>query len=625
MYGYNGKILHVNLTEKTFRVEMPDEKFYRKYLGGSGIGAYYLMKETVAGTDPLGPDNVMVFAVGPITGAAVSGSSRHSVTTKAPLTGALGCSEAGGYWANEFKCAGFDAVVIRGASPKPVYLWIHDGQYELRNASAVWGKITGEAQRIIREELGEPKARIALIGPSGENLCRFACIVNELAHYNGRGGVGAVMGSKNLKGIAVRGMGKPKFADDETLKTVAKTMAQRVADETTWAHAFKKIGTHNCVEANIAMGGLPTRNWTAGNLEGEKELTSSAWNDDFIKPGTCWGCVQSCKRAIDPERTKEIDPEYGGPEYETVGMCGSNLGITNRLAIAKINLAAARYGMDTISLGGVLGFAMECFERGIITTEDTGGIDLRFGNCEAAITMAEMIGRREGIGDLLAEGTGAAARAWKAEEYAVLVKNKEFPAHMPQSKASLGLAYALVANISDHVSSEHDGSIAAEPIGPGMAMFDFHEAQDPTEVNNEKARFTWVTQVAYSMMDALSLCLFTFGIWPVCNYNDLTKVVNAATGWNTNMYELMRAAERRIHLFRAYDAREGFTSADDVLPKRIFEPLKGGVLDGFTYDRNAFDRGKAFYYALAGWDAGTGNPTEAKLEEFGLRWCLVRM
>ncbi|OHD81807.1 MAG: hypothetical protein A3J97_00040, partial [Spirochaetes bacterium RIFOXYC1_FULL_54_7] len=618
MYGYNGKILHVNLTEKTFRVEMPDEKFYRKYLGGSGIGAYYLMKETVAGTDPLGPDNVMVFAVGPITGAAVSGSSRHSVTTKAPLTGALGCSEAGGYWANEFKCAGFDAVVIRGASPKPVYLWIHDGQYELRNASAVWGKITGEAQRIIREELGEPKARIALIGPSGENLCRFACIVNELAHYNGRGGVGAVMGSKNLKGIAVRGMGKPKFADDETLKTVAKTMAQRVADETTWAHAFKKIGTHNCVEANIAMGGLPTRNWTAGNLEGEKELTSSAWNDDFIKPGTCWGCVQSCKRAIDPERTKEIDPEYGGPEYETVGMCGSNLGITNRLAIAKINLAAARYGMDTISLGGVLGFAMECFERGIITTEDTGGIDLRFGNCEAAITMAEMIGRREGIGDLLAEGTGAAARAWKAEEYAVLVKNKEFPAHMPQSKASLGLAYALVANISDHVSSEHDGSIAAEPIGPGMAMFDFHEAQDPTEVNNEKARFTWVTQVAYSMMDALSLCLFTFGIWPVCNYNDLTKVVNAATGWNTNMYELMRAAERRIHLFRAYDAREGFTSADDVLPKRIFEPLKGGVLDGFTYDRNAFDRGKAFYYALAGWDAGTGNPTEAKLEEFGL-------
>lgn len=622
MYGFNGKILHVDLTGGTFDVEQPEAKFYRKYLGGSGLGAYYLMKDTQPGIDPLGSENIMVFAVGPVTGAAVSGTSRHSVTTKSPLTGALGCSEAGGYWANEFKRTGFDAIVIRGTAPKPVYLWIHDGEYELRDASALWGKVTGESQEIIREELGDKKVRVALIGPSGENLCRFACIVNELAHYNGRGGVGAVMGSKNLKAIAVRGTGKPQFADESILKTVAKNMAARVADETTWAHAFKEIGTHNCVEANIAMGGLPTKNWTAGNIEGEEELTSSAWNNDFIKPGTCWGCVQSCKRAIDPARTSEIDSTYGGPEYETVGMCGSNLGITDRITIAKINIIAAKYGMDTISLGGVLGFAMECFERGIINTRDTGGVELRFGNGKAAIAMAELIGRREGLGDLLAEGTGAAAKAWNAEEYAVLVKNKEFPAHMPQSKASLGLAYALVANIADHVSSEHDASIGADPIGPSMAMFDFHDAQDPTELNNEKARFAWVTQVAYSMMDALSICLFTFGIWPVCNYNELIDVINAATGWNTNMYEMMQAAERRIHLFRAYDAREGFTSLEDVLPRRIFEPLKGGVLDGFTYDEKAFNTARDYYYSLAGWDAESANPSAAKLEEFGLSWCI---
>lgn len=622
MYGYNGKILHVDLTNGTFQLEMPDEKFYRKYLGGSGIGAYYLMKETKAGIDPLGPENVIVFSVGPITGAAISGSSRHSVTTKSPLTGALACSEAGGYWATDFKMSGFDAIVVKGKSPKPVYLWISDGEYELRDASNAWGKITGEAQQIIRDELGEQKARVALIGPSGENLNRFACIVNELAHFNGRGGVGAVMGSKNLKAIATKGTMKPEFADVDSIIGVAKNMVMRISDDTTWPHAFRQIGTHNCVEANIAGGGFPSKNWTSGNIDGEEELTSTAWNNDFIKPGTCWACAQSCKRAIDPKRTTEIDAAYGGPEYETVGMCGSNLGITNRIAIAKINLIAAKYGMDTISLGGVLGFAMECFERGIITIKDTNGLELKFGNIDAAIKVAEMIGKREGIGDLLAEGTGITAKKWKAEEFAVLVKNKDFPAHMPQQKASLGLAYALVVNISDHVSSEHDGSISAEPIGPAMRMFDFPNAYDPSELCNEKARFVWVTQIAYSMVDALSICLFTFGIWPVCDYNELLVVINAATGWNTNMYEMMQAAERRVHLFRAYDAREGFTSDQDILPKRIYEPLKGGVLDGYAYDQEAFDKAKDYYYILAGWDPKTGNPSKSKLEEFGLSWCV---
>jgi aldehyde:ferredoxin oxidoreductase len=204
----------------------------------------------------------------------------------------------------------------------------------------------------------------------------------------------------------------------------------------------------------------------------------------------------------------------------------------------------------------------------------------------------------------------------------VIVKNKELPAHMPQNKASLGLAYALVANIADHVSSEHDGSISSEPIGPAMRMFGFSDAYDPMNLCDEKARFVWVTQVAYSMVDALSICLFTSGIWPVCDYNELMEVINASTGWKTNMYEMMQAAERRIHMFRAYDAREGFSSADDVLPKRIYEPMIGGVLDGYVYDKEAFDKAKEYYYSIAGWDKDTGNPSRAKLEEFGLEWCL---
>jgi aldehyde:ferredoxin oxidoreductase len=236
--------------------------------------------------------------------------------------------------------------------------------------------------------------------------------------------------------------------------------------------------------------------------------------------------------------------------------------------------------------------------------------------------MAEMIGKREGLGDLLAEGTGIAAKKLNATDFAVIVKNKELPAHMPQNKASLGLAYALVANIADHVSSEHDGSISSEPIGPAMRMFGFSDAYDPMNLCDEKARFVWVTQVAYSMVDALSICLFTFGIWPVCDYNELMEVINASTGWKTNMYEMMQAAERRIHMFRAYDAREGFSSADDVLPKRIYEPMIGGVLDGYVYDKEAFDKAKEYYYSIAGWDKDTGNPSRAKLEEFGLEWCL---
>ncbi len=621
MKGYIGKILHVDLTNEKFEVEQPDELFYREYLGGSGFGGYYLMKETQKGIDALSPENVIIFGVGPFTGAALSGASRHSVTTKSPLTGGIVSSEAGGYFAPELKFSGFDALVIKGKAKKPVYLWVHDGEYELKNAKNVWGKVTGDAQDAIREELGDSRVRVAGIGPGGENLVKYACISNELAHFNGRGGAGAVMGSKNLKAVAVRGKQKPEFADPEKFKACAKHAASEVKNNPAYA-GFKEHGTNVNVVSNIEAGGLPTKNWQSGYFEDGEKLLSEAWNEELISPGTCWACAQSCKRHIDSNKTKELDPKYGGPEYETVGMCGSNLMISDKVGISKINEVCSKYTMDTISFGGSVGFAMECFEKGIITLEDTGGIDLSFGNVDSVIKLAEMTGKREGFGDVVARGTREMAELWgeEAKKCAVHVKGREFPAHMTCNKASLGLAYALVPIGADHVSSDFDGAVGVVPIGyQHMGMGD-HKVMDPGELNDDKALYYWNTQKVYSLLDILPVCILCFGYWTIFDFDDLVDLINAATGWKMTLVEALKAAERRIHLQRAFNAREGITKDDDVLPKRIFEALSGGPSDGFVYDRDAFNSAKDYYYQLAGWDSGDGYPRDFKLKEFGIEW-----
>ena len=294
MKGYSGKILHVDLSKETFHVEEPDEKFYRKYAGGSLLGGYYVFKNIPAKTDPLGEKNVLVFSVGPATGAAMSGASRHSVTSKSPLTNTIAASEAGGYWGPELKFSRFDAIVLYGKSKRPVYLWIHNGEYEIRSAEHLWGKITKETQNEIRKELGDDKIRVACIGPGGENRVLYANIVNELAHFNGRNGFGAVMGSKNLKAIAVRGVQKPSFYDIETINDMAKEAA-RIIQEDPFAAAFKKLGTNQNLEWHTPIGGVPTRNWTSGTFEGVEKINAKAIKDTILKKtGTCWACSQSC-------------------------------------------------------------------------------------------------------------------------------------------------------------------------------------------------------------------------------------------------------------------------------------------------------------------------------------------
>ncbi|MGA2547656.1 MAG: aldehyde ferredoxin oxidoreductase family protein [Rectinemataceae bacterium] len=626
MKGYSGRILHVDLTAGAFTVETPPESFYRQYAGGACMGNYYVFKGMPAGVDPLGPGNVLVFAISAVVGTPISGNSRYVVSAKSPLTGTLGSSEAGGYWGPELRFAGFDAVVITGKSPRPVYLWIHDGEYELRDAGHLWGRVTGEVQDEIRRELGDGRVRVAQIGPAGEKGVLYANIVNELKHFNGRCGFGAVMGSKNLRAIAVRGTGKPEYVDPDRIKALAKQAAAKVGVDGFYKD-FRRLGTSMNMTWNQSAGGLPTRNWSMGTFSEWEKVSEFVYADKWMdRPGTCWACVQSCKRDIKEgiEKPWPVEARYGGPEYESLGMMGPNCMVSDFGAICKANELASKYCVDSISLGGVVGFVMECFEAGILTAKDLGGVEARFGSGEALVALSEMTVKREGFGDLMAEGTTRLAKHLgpRAERLAVAVKGKEFPAHMPTMKSSMGLIYAVNPFGPDHVSSTNDGDIAAEPneVNKGAGIYEI--VPNINDLNFEKTKMTLYSQRYVSAVDSWSVCQFIFHAWSICSLPDLVEVINAAIGWKYTMYELMLLGERRINIMRAFNAREGFSSAEDVLPRRLLDDglLDDGPRKGARVDEANFLKQREYYYVMSGWDPVTGNPGEVKLRELGLGW-----
>ncbi|RKX73481.1 MAG: aldehyde ferredoxin oxidoreductase [Spirochaetes bacterium] len=628
MKGNTGKILHLDLTEEKFAVEKPTEYFYRKYFGGACMGVWYVMNQVPAKTDPLGPENVLAFTISPITGAPVSGNARHCVTTKSPQTGTIAHSEAGGFWGPELKFAGFDGIVITGKASRPVYLWIHDGEYELRDASAIWGKTTGDSQDFIREDIQDNKARVCLIGPGGEKQIRFAGIVNELKHFNGRNGMGAVMGSKNLKAVVVRGSAKPDYHDRQVIKDMAGEAA-RIVKEDEFYNNFRRCGTTLNVEWGTPAGGLPTRNWTQGTFEEQEALKGERYADEMMdSPGTCFACVQNCKRDVKGGITSPvaIDPRFGGPEYETVGMCGSNLGLGDFKEIAAINQLASMYAVDSISLGGVLGFAAQCFEEGVLTSDQLGGTEPRFGDFDNLYRLAEMVVKREGPGDILAEGTARAAEHWGPEalKRAVHVKNKEFPAHMPHIKGSLALSYAVNPFGPDHVAVEHDPAIASTPVGERLQGLGFYDSEDPVSLNQEKAKLTAYSQRWCGAIDSVSTCSFIFNTWSMFGFEELISLIKAVTGWNYSMNEFLLLGERKLNMMRAFNIREGFTEKDDMLPDRLFETglNDNGPSAGRVVNKEDFLKAREYYYGICGWDPLSGVPSEYKLVELGLDWAL---
>jgi aldehyde:ferredoxin oxidoreductase len=644
MYGYTGKILHVDLTSGALDVEEPPEELYRTYMGGSALGLYYLLKNTPAGADPYGPENTLAFMLAGITGAPIAGQSRATVVAKSPLTGGVGDSQAGGFWPAELKFAGFDGIVIRGISPKPVYLWINQGEVELRDAGHLWGKTTDVVDEMLAEELGDKRIQVTQIGPSGEKLVRFSAIMNMATRAHGRTGMGAVMGSKKLKAIAVRG-GKKKLpmADAERVREIMKPSIANVRnDEDVWDLA--KYGTLGILESQNAVGGLPTRNYRSGwmgddraaAIGGERlfdELLRGADDDNQLKAGreTCYSCAVRCKRVVESEwQDKAIDPKLGGPEYETSSVFGSYCDIDDIHAIAYANQLCNQYGVDTIAAGATMAFAIDCFEQGLISLDDTGGIELGWGKAEAMIAMLEKTLTREGFGDLLAEGSARASiRIGNgAEDLAVTTKGTEFPAHMPQVKPSLAVVYAVNPFGADHQSSEHDpgytpevAAASPEKYGKRMADIGLTDQQPEDVLNEAKIEYALKTQYAYSALDTADACQFVFGpAWQLLGMEELAGVISGVQGEEMTVDDLMTLGARRLNMLRAFNAREGITREQDTLPKRLFEPLEGGPSDGKYIDRDQFEAALVTYYEMAGWDPVTGNPTAETLDGLELGW-----
>ncbi len=621
-FGYHNKILHVDLTTGELEVEHPGEEFYRKYMGGSALGLYYLLRDTEPGIDPLGPENVLVLALSVLTGAPISGQSRMTAVAKSPLTDAVGDSQAGGFFPAEMKFAGFDAIVIKGRAEKPVYLWVHDGEAELRPAEHLWGKVTGEAEASIREELDDKKIEISQIGPAGENLVRYAAIMNMSNRANGRTGMGAVMGSKNLKAVAVRGKNRPELADRRGVIDLAKWGSANFEDSDVYGLGL--FGTANGVIFQNKKGGQVTYNWDSGYFETADVLDGTVWSKTILKDrDTCYACTVRCKRVVEvKEGPFHAEPKYGGPEYETLSTFGTYCGIDNIEAISEANQLCNMYGMDTISCGATIAWAMNCFEEGILSLEDTGGIELRYGDAEAMVRTTEMIGKGEGFGAVLAQGSARAAEQFggDAEDLVVTVKKQEVPAHMPQFKRSLGLIYAVNPFGADHQSSEHD--TAWRHYTDRMAEIGVtSEPQHPSVLNEEKVDFALKTQHVYSALDTVNMCQFVFGpAWHLYSTEQLAEAVNLITGWEVNVAELQQVGERRLNMLRAYNAREGISREADVLPKKMKKALVGGKTDGVALDDAELEQAKDWYYAMSGWDVATGIPSRAKLEELELGW-----
>jgi aldehyde:ferredoxin oxidoreductase len=635
-HGYNGKILHLDLTSRQLSVEEPEEAFYRKYMGGSAMAMYYLLRDMPPGVDPLGPDNILVLALSVLTGTAISGQSRLTAAAKSPLTSAIGDSQSGGFFPAELKFAGFDAIVIKGRAENPVYLWIHDSQYELRDASHLWGKITGEAEAAIKAELGDDKIEVLQVGPAGENGVRFAGIFSMSNRANGRTGMGAVMGSKNLKAVAVRGRKRPNVADKGGLNKLARWGAANLADSD--IAGLAKYGTAETTGSNQTSGTLPAYNYNSGVFDGWESIDGTTMYDTILKGAkernqdregrdTCYACTVRCKRVVELTEGKyKVDPHYGGPEYETTSTFGNYCGIDNLPAISKANEICNKYGMDSISCGATISWAFEAFNEGKLTLEDTDGLDLTWGNADSMVALTEKIAKREGFGDLLAEGSERAAKmiGRGTEEYLITVKGQEAPAHMPRVKRSLAIIYATNPFGADHQSHEHDPAIEGdfEFYSDRLAVLGFSEEQEARSLSDEKIRFAMVSQHMYSAMDSLNICQFVFGpAWQLYGPEDMVEMVHAVTGWEeVNFTELLRVGERRLNMLRAFNAREGIDRRADVLPKKLFKPLKGGVSDGWKLDRDEVELALDKYFEFCGWDVETGIPSRAKLEELDLGW-----
>lgn len=618
--AYHGKILYVDLTEEKWWTEELDDIVYRKYLGGGPLATYFMLREMEPGIDPLSPENLLIFMTSVINGLPLSGANRYTAAAKSPLTGGFGESEAGGFWGAEFKRTGFDGLIIHGRAAKPVYLYIHDRECEFYDASQYWGQLAGEVQDGLEDEIGN-KISVLQTGIAGENGVLYSAITNQLRHFHGRAGLGAVMGSKNLKAIVVKGREPIAPHDKEGAKAVIQKIRESF-DKNNFA--LGEYGTAVGVNPLNADGILPSYNFRDGSIEDASNISGQRMAETILaKRGTCYACIVECKREVEvPER--DVTTKYGGMEYEVIDALGPLCGITDLEAIAEASQWVNRYVLDGISTGVCIAFAMECFEQGILTLEDTDGIDLSWGNSYAVIEMIHKIARREGLGDLLANGVKIASeRLGKgSEKFANHVKGQELPLHEPRGKKGVGLGYALSPTGADHLEAPHDPVYESFGFLDGeFSRLGLLEAVDRANLGPEKVRAFYYMQAVWGLYNCIGMCDFVGKPIGPLTLDMLVDYINAATGWNTSLFELVKVYERANNMARIYNLREGFTSEDDTLPPRMFEPLQKGALKGVAIDRQEFSDAIQLYYQMAGWDHA-GVPTPGKLAELDLLWTI---
>ena len=551
--GYTGRILRVDLAEKTFKEEVLSLETARDYIGGAGFGIKYIYDELKPGIDPLGPENKLVFSSGPFSGTTIPCASRMAVTAKSPLTNSIAVALSGGHFPVELKFAGYDALIIEGRAEKPTYLWIKDSEVKFRDASTVWGMNTSDCQQVIKNELRNQNARIACIGPAGENLSRMACIINE-RRAAGRKGLGAVMGSKNLKAVAIRGTGSVEVADNEKFKVARKKMAGAMKESPHLYPEFSKTGTPSNVDNTCGLGIFPAKNWTAtGDFAPVDEIGLDAIMSRNSGKEFCYGCPVGCSQLnlAQKEPYKGILTE--GPEFETMYSFGGVTGVDNVDAIIAADRLADELGLDSISSGVAVAFAMELFEKGIIGLKETGGLDLKFGNHEAMITLLRWIAYREGIGDLLADGVKMAAEkiGKGSDKYAMHVKGLELPAYDVRGALAHGLNYA-----TSYCGADHNRGYAFQEIFGIPIPF----AVDRFTAENKGKLTKWNQDVRAATTDCPTMCAFLLdmALAPVATQNT-ADLMEAVTGINFTSEDVERVGERVNNLARAFNARRGLT------------------------------------------------------------------
>ena len=611
--GYAGKILRVDLTQGRFSIEKPDKAVLREYIGGEGLGIKYLYDEVPAGCDPFGPENRLIFMTGPVTGSLAPTSGRHCVTTKSPLTGCQTTSHAGGYWGTQLKLAGYDGIIVQGQSPDPVYMLIDDGEPKLYDAGSIWGRDVFQTDLLVKEELHDPKLSVTAIGPAGENLVKYASIQNDRDRSAARGGLGAVMGSKKLKAIAVRGTQSFFAADPGKYKASMDELLECTSNNVLSGSLLPKNGITGIMDMINDHGALPTRNHQSGTFEHAHDLSGQKMSKTILtRTRGCYCCNIHCTRLINIPYGPYHGTRGKGPDYDATVAFGSQCGNSNLEAAARANLWCDQYGLDAVTTGETIAWAMELYERGIINRHDTRGLDLRFGNHEAMVAMVPKIATRMEFGAVLADGLNEAARriGKGAEQYIMAVKNLSLPGFEARGSKVMGLQYAV----------DNRGGDDLRPYGALIECLGFRSKElgmperfDPL---SEADKVQWLLPAQhYSVaVNSLVCCMFTiigFAVEP----GQYARHLSAITGFSYDKDSLLLAGERIWNLQRAFNVREGFTRKDDRLPDRLTtEPAPSGPPAGSTVH---LDRMLEAYYEARGWDRD-GIPAREKLRSLGL-------